>query len=302
MKWKGRRKSSNVDDRRGQSESRGIGGGLGKSLNPMLLSFLFKFLFSKKGLIVVAIVLGISYFTGTNPVSFIGNLLSGNSNQTENKNYKGSAKENELAAFSATILANTEDVWNQILPNYREPTLVLFTNAVSSACGSASSATGPFYCPGDEKLYIDLSFFQEMETKLNAPGDFAQAYVIAHEVGHHIQNLMGTTDKMQQLRGKVSQKEYNQFSVKLELQADFFAGVWAHHSEKMGQIMENGDLQEALDAAFAIGDDRLQKQATGSVVPDSFTHGTSAQRMRWFTKGFKTGDINQGDTFNTNSL
>tara|TARA_R110001592_G_scaffold67669_3_gene207474 strand:+ start:3677 stop:4585 length:909 start_codon:yes stop_codon:yes gene_type:complete len=302
MKWKGRRKSSNVDDRRGQGESRGIGGGLGKSLNPMLLSFLFKFLFSKKGLIVVAIVLGISYFTGTNPIHFIGNLLSGNSNQTANTNYKGDAKENELAAFSATILANTEDVWNQILPNYREPTLVLFTNAVSSACGSASSATGPFYCPGDEKLYIDLSFFKEMETKLNAPGDFAQAYVIAHEVGHHIQNLMGTTDKMQQLRGKVSQKEYNQFSVKLELQADFLAGVWAHHSEKMGHIMEKGDLQEALDAAFAIGDDRLQKQATGNVVPDSFTHGTSAQRMRWFTKGFKTGDINQGDTFNTNSL
>ena len=207
-----------------------------------------------------------------------------------------------MAAFSATVLADTEDIWNQLLQNYREPTLVLFTNSVTSACGGASSATGPFYCPGDEKLYIDLSFFEEMATRLNAPGDFAQAYVIAHEVGHHIQNLMGTTDKMQQLRNKVSKTEYNRYSVMLELQADFLAGVWAHHSQRMNQIMDKGDLEEALNAANAIGDDRLQKQSSGRVIPDSFTHGTSAQRMRWFKKGFETGDLRQGDTFNATTL
>ncbi|MDP5107079.1 MAG: neutral zinc metallopeptidase [Polaribacter sp.] len=295
MKWKSNRTSKNVDDRRGMSSGGSSGGGL----NPMLISLLLKLVTSKKGLMIIAIVLGVMYFTGTNPLQF---LTRSSSNQIQNTNYKGSAKENELAAFSNRVLTSTEDIWNQILPNYKEPTLVLFTNSVSSACGSASSATGPFYCPGDQKLYIDLSFFEEMATKLNAPGDFAQAYVIAHEVGHHIQNLMGTTDKMQQLRGKVSQKEYNQFSVKLELQADFLAGVWAYHAKKKDLILEEGDLEEALKAAFEIGDDRLQKKSSGSVVPDSFTHGTSAQRMRWFKKGFDTGDINQGDTFNTNSL
>src|SRR5690606_13538558 len=196
--------------------------------------------------------------------------------------YTPTAEEEELANFSATILANTEDVWNQLLDNYREPTLVLFTGSVASACGSASSATGPFYCPGDEKLYIDLSFFDDMERQLNAPGDFAQAYVIAHEVGHHIQKIMGITEKVQRLRGQVSETEYNQYSVRLELQADFLAGVWAHHSQQMARMMESGDLEEALNAANAIGDDRLQKQSKGRVVPDSFTHGTSEQRMRWF--------------------
>tara|TARA_R110001606_G_scaffold56018_6_gene135975 strand:- start:10933 stop:11820 length:888 start_codon:yes stop_codon:yes gene_type:complete len=295
MKWKSNRTSKNVDDRRGMSSGGSSGGGL----NPMLISLLLKLVTSKKGLMIIAIVFGVMYFTGTNPLQF---LTGSSGNQIQNTNYKGSAKENELAAFSNRVLTSTEDIWNQILPNYKEPTLVLFTNSVSSACGSASSATGPFYCPGDQKLYIDLSFFEEMATILNAPGDFAQAYVIAHEVGHHIQNLMGTTDKMQQLRGKVSQKEYNQFSVKLELQADFLAGVWAYHAKKKDLILEEGDLEEALKAAFEIGDDRLQKKSSGSVVPDSFTHGTSAQRMRWFKKGFDTGDINQGDTFNTNSL
>ncbi|WP_339883234.1 KPN_02809 family neutral zinc metallopeptidase [Polaribacter vadi] len=294
MKWRSNRKSSNVDDRRGMSSGRSGGG-----LSPMLIGLLLKLVTSKKGLIIVAVVLGLMYFTGFNPLQFIS---GGATNQIQNTNYKGSASENELAAFSNRVLISTEDVWNKIIPNYKEPTLVLFTNSVSSACGSASSATGPFYCPGDQKLYIDLSFFEEMATRLNAPGDFAQAYVIAHEVGHHIQKLMGTTDKMQQLRGQVSQKEYNSYSVKLELQADFLAGVWAHHAQNMDLILEKGDLQEALDAAFAIGDDRLQKQSSGTVVPDSFTHGTSAQRMRWFKKGFETGDINQGDTFNTNSL
>ncbi|TNF44740.1 MAG: flagellar biosynthesis protein FlgM, partial [Cytophagales bacterium] len=173
---------------------------------------------------------------------------------------------------------------------------------VSSACGNASAATGPFYCPADEKLYIDLSFFQEMETKLRAGGDFAYAYVIAHEVGHHIQKIMGITDEVHSLRGKVSQKEYNENSVRLELQADFLAGVWAHHSQRSSAMMEAGDLEEALNAANAIGDDRLQKQATGRVVPDSFTHGTSAQRMRWFKRGFETGDLSQGNTFQAKEL
>jgi predicted metalloprotease len=296
MKWKGRRKSSNVEDRRGQSSGRSSGGGL----NPMLIGVLLKLITSKKGLIIVGAVLAVMYFTGNNPLQF----FTGNTtNQIENNaTYKGTPKQNELADFSATILKDTEDIWNQLLPNYREPTLVLFTNSVTSACGAASSATGPFYCPADKKLYIDLSFFQEMETKLNAPGDFAQAYVIAHEVGHHIQNITGISGKIQRMRGKVSQTEYNKYSVMLELQADFLAGVWAHHSQKINKMMEKGDLEEALNAANAIGDDRLQKQSTGSVVPDSFTHGTSAQRMRWFKKGFDTGDINKGDTFNANSL
>ena len=299
MKWKGRRQSSNVEDRRGQS---GSGGG-GRGLNPLLLGSLFKILFSKTGLVLVGLFLLFSFITGNNPLSLLGNFFEGGGAPAETSSpYQGTAKENELALFSATILANTEDVWNGMIDNYREPTMVLFTRSVSSACGSASSATGPFYCPGDEKLYLDLSFFDDMERKLNAPGDFAQAYVIAHEVGHHIQNLMGITDKAQQLRGQMSKKEYNQYSVRIELQADFLAGVWAHHSQEMTQMMEAGDLQEALNAAQAIGDDRLQKQSSGRVVPDSFTHGTSEQRMRWFKKGFESGDLRLGDTFSANPL
>lgn len=269
----------------------------------MMIGSLIRLLFSKTGLIIVGIFLLFSFVTGNNPLSLLGQIFSGGSNATQTTvPYQGSAAENELADFSATILANTEDVWNQHLQNYREPTLVIFSGSVSSACGMASSATGPFYCPGDEKLYLDLSFFSDMENKLNAPGDFAQAYVIAHEVGHHIQKIMGITDKMQQLRGQLSEKEYNKMSVRLELQADFLAGVWAFHSQQMNHMMEEGDLEEALNAAFAIGDDRLQKQSSGRVVPDSFTHGTSEQRVRWFKKGFDTGDLEQGDTFNANPL
>ncbi|MHA7941922.1 KPN_02809 family neutral zinc metallopeptidase [Formosa sp. 3Alg 14/1] len=300
MKWQGRRQSSNVEDRRGQSGPRS-GGGFG-GISPMLLIPLVKMLFSKKGLIVVGIVVLFSVVTGYNPLNLFSNFLGGGPIQTESSNYQPTEKDEELAQFSTTILASTEDVWNQLLTNYREPTLVLFTGSVASACGAASSATGPFYCPGDEKLYLDLSFFDEMERKMNAPGDFAQAYVIAHEVGHHVQKIMGISDKMQQLRSQLSETEYNKFSVRLELQADYFAGVWAHHSQQMTHMMESGDLEEALNAANAIGDDRLQKQATGRVVPDSFTHGTSAQRMRWFKKGFESGDVSQGDTFNANPL
>ena len=300
MKWQGKRQSSNVDDRRGKS---GTGQGIGGFNNPALLTPLIKILFSKVGLFIVGAFLVISFIMGKNPLTLIGQFLSGGSTQTESSApYEGSAKDKELAAFSATILANTEDVWNKLLDNYREPTLVLFSGSVSSACGSASSATGPFYCPGDEKLYIDLGFFDEMESRLNAPGDFAQAYVIAHEVGHHIQNITGISDKMNRLRGQISEVEYNKYSVKVELQADFLAGVWAHHSQQMSKMMETGDLEEAMNAANAIGDDRLQKQSSGRVVPDSFTHGTSEQRMRWFKKRFTTGDLSQGDTFSATSL
>ncbi|WP_276391966.1 neutral zinc metallopeptidase [Eudoraea chungangensis] len=299
MKWQGRRKSSNVDDRRGMSGPGRSRGGI----NPLLLGPLIRLLFSKTGLIIVGIFLVFSFATGNNPLSLIGNLFFGSSGQAvSSAPYQGTEEENELADFSATILASTEDVWNQLLPDYRDPTLVLFTNSVASACGSASSATGPFYCPGDEKLYLDLSFFYEMEKQLNAPGDFAQAYVIAHEVGHHIQKITGISDKVQRLRGQLSKTEYNKYSVRLELQADFLAGVWAHHSQQMTQMMETGDLEEALNAANAIGDDRLQRQSSGRVVPDSFTHGTSEQRMRWFKKGFETGDLSQGDTFSANPL
>jgi hypothetical protein len=269
----------------------------------MLLAPLLKLLFSRTGLIVVGLVILFSFITGYNPLNLIGNFFLGTDTQTVNAQpYKGTEEENEQARFSATILASTEDVWKSILNNYREPTLVLYSGYVSSACGSASSATGPFYCPGDEKLYLDLSFFQDMENRMNAPGDFAQAYVIAHEVGHHIQKLTGTMDKVNSLRGKLSEKEFNEYSVRLELQADFLAGVWANHSQRMTKMMEPGDFQEALNAANAIGDDRLQRQSTGKVVPDAFTHGTSEQRMRWFKKGFDTGDISQGDTFSAKSL
>lgn len=186
--------------------------------------------------------------------------------------------------------------------DYPEPTLVLFRQAVQSACGSASSATGPFYCPGDRKVYIDLTFYDELRNRFGAPGDFAMAYVVAHEVGHHIQNLLGTSEKLDQMRGRVSETEYNRLSVRLELQADFLAGVWAHHAQKMKNILEEGDIEEALQAANAIGDDKLQKEAQGYVVPDAFTHGTSAQRVRWFKKGYESGDINQGDTFSAAEL
>ena len=297
MKWQGRKKSSNIDDRRGRKGSRGGG------INPLLLGPLIKILFSKTGLVIVGIVVLFSVVTGTNPLNFIGDFLGGGGQSFSTEStYQSSPEEDELAEFSAVILADTELIWNQLLEDYREPTLVLFTRSVSSACGNASSSTGPFYCPADEKLYIDLSFFEDMEKKLNAPGDFAQAYVIAHEVGHHIQNLMGITDEVQSLRGQISQTEYNQYSVRLELQADFLAGVWAHHSQKTSGMMEAGDLQEALSAANAIGDDRLQKRSGSDVVPDSFTHGTSAQRKSWFKKGFDTGDLRQGDTFNAKEL
>lgn len=276
MRWQGRRGSSNVEDRRGMSPKGIVGGGIGT--------------------VVIALVI---YLLGGDPTSVIQNAPEQSTNYTE------TAEDKELAQFVSVVLAETENIWHGIFKQqgsaYREPTLVLFSGRVESACGLAGAATGPFYCPGDEKLYIDLSFYNELQQRFKAPGDFAMAYVIAHEVGHHIQKLTGVTDKLDQLRSRVSAKEYNQYSVRLELQADFYAGVWAHYTQQQ-DLLEAGDLEEALNAASAVGDDRIQKQQQGTVSPESFTHGTSEQRKRWFQKGFTTGDISQGDTFATDVL
>ncbi len=282
MRWTGRRQSSNVEDRRGSGGGGMLKGGLGIG-----------------GILIVVVI---SLVMKKNPLEVLQQTGIGTGGTTTEERAPLTAEEEKMGQFVATVLADTEDVWHKLLSGYREPTLVLFTGQVASGCGNASSATGPFYCSADEKLYIDLSFYEELRSRFQAPGDFAQAYVIAHEVGHHVQHLMGTTDRVHNMRGQLSEAEYNKQSVRLELQADFFAGVWAHHAQKMQNILEAGDIEEALGAASAIGDDRLQKQATGEVVPDSFTHGTSAQRVRWFKKGFETGDINQGDTFNTDDL
>jgi hypothetical protein len=283
MKWQGRRQSGNVDDQRGRSGRRPLGGiGLGKG-----------------GLGILVIVLIISWLTGTNPLQF---LQQTNFDQYSVPDQPTSVPINdEMSQFVKVVFADTEDVWNELMDGYREPTLVLFTDYVESACGQANSAVGPFYCSRDERVYIDLSFYEELRNRFDAPGDFAQAYVIAHEVGHHVQHLLGITDRVHAMRDRVSEEEYNQLSVKLELQADFLAGVWAHHARNKGYL-EEGDIEEALTAASAIGDDRLQMQSRGYVTPDSFTHGTSEQRMRWFRKGFQSGDPSEGDTFNTENL
>jgi predicted metalloprotease len=286
MQWRGRRQSSNVDDQRGRSGGGGFGG-----------------LPIKGGIGVVVVIVIISLITGGNPLTLLQQIPIDNSpSVSQSTPYTASPEEEELSQFVKVVLADTEDVWNQLLSDYREPTLVLFSGSVQSGCGNADASTGPFYCSADEKLYIDLSFYEELKSRFDAPGDFAQAYVVAHEVGHHVQHLMGITDKVHAMRGQLSEEEYNKLSVKLELQADFLAGVWAYHANEMFNMIEAGDIEEAMNAASAIGDDRLQKQARGYVVPDSFTHGTSAQRQRWFNKGFQTGDINQGDTFNAESL
>lgn len=283
MRWEGRRKSSNVDDRRGRSGGGGFGG---------------KAIGGGFGLILIIIIA----LLGGDPGALLGN------NQITNQEpvpYESSAEEQELADFVSVVLADTEDIWTNIFKDYgydyKEPVLVLFTGSVESACGVAGSSTGPFYCPGDNKLYIDLSFYNELKEQFKAPGDFAMAYVVAHEVGHHVQTLLGVTDQLNEIRGKVSQTEYNKFSVKFELQADYLAGVWANHVQGLGYL-EKGDLEEALTAANAIGDDRIQKQGQGYVVPDSFTHGTSEQRMKWFNKGFQTGNLEEWDTFNAKDL
>lgn len=286
MKWIGRRESSNVDDRRGLSGGKIAAGG---------------------GVAGIVIYLLYTLLSGNNiDPSQIQQQLSEQSNQSSQLTPEEQKADDERASFVKVVLAETEDVWNKLFAEkgqqYSEPTLVLFRGVVESACGNASAASGPFYCPGDNKLYIDLSFYQDLQYKLNAPGDFPMAYVVAHEVGHHIQNLMGTAEKINRLRQQLSETDFNKYSVMMELQADFYAGVWAHHTQKMKNILDTDDIDEALNAASAIGDDRLQKQATGQVMPDAFTHGTSAQRMYWFKKGYETGDIKQGDTFSSPEL
>jgi predicted metalloprotease len=256
------------------------------------------------GIILLALV-GI-YF-GIDPMLILNMQEIGQtSSQESSTQYLPSAEEQQLAEFVSVVLADTEDTWQDIFAaaggTYREPTLVLFSGAVESACGFAQAAMGPFYCPADQKVYIDLSFYQDLKNTMHSPGDFAQAYVIAHEVGHHVQNLLGISDKMASARGQVSEREYNALSVKLELQADCLAGVWANHADRLRQVVEPGDIEEALNAAANIGDDRLQKQSRGYVTPDSFTHGSSAQRVHWFRRGFASGDMNSCDTFTAEVL
>jgi predicted metalloprotease len=280
MLWKGRRESTNVEDRRGiGGGGLAVGGGLGGIV-----------------LLVVALLFGVD------PRQLMEQQPAGDPSTGTQTSRQVNPQEDELARFSRVVLAETEDVWSDVFRQnnrqYRAPTLVLFTQRVDSACGRATAAVGPFYCPGDQKVYLDLTFFRELHSQFRAPGDFAQAYVIAHEIGHHVQHLLGTSDRVSAMQARAGQAQANQLSVRLELQADFYAGVWAHYAQKRG-IIEPGDFEEALRAASAIGDDRLQRESQGYVVPDSFTHGTSEQRARWFRRGLETGDIRQGDTFNT---
>ena len=275
MRWQGRRTSSNVEDRRRMSGGKlAVGGGIGT--------------------IVIAVII---YLLGGNPGEILNQFQGGDTGQT----VMTDAEEDEQAQFASVVLADCEDVWGKIFSesgdSYRKPVLVLYSSRVNSACGISGASAGPFYCPLDEKLYIDLNFLELLQKKLNAPGDFAKAYVIAHEVGHHVQKLLGISDQVQELRSRMSEQEYNDLSVRLELQADFLAGVWAHYAEKMFGILEQGDIEEAINAASAVGDDHIQMESQGYVVPDAFTHGTSDQRMRWFMTGMKTGQISACNTF-----
>ncbi len=277
MRWQGKEGSKNIEDRRGRNMKRGAAG---VGIGTVIIALLFMLM-------------------GEDPQQ----ILNGAQQQapTQQQTQTG-GQDDELAQFVSVVLKKTEDVWNKLFreqlgTRYREPNLVLFSGQVGSACGHASAATGPFYCPGDDKVYIDLSFYQELKHRFKAPGDFAMAYVVAHEVAHHVQNQLGVTAFVDKQRRILSKKEFNKMSVRLELQADFLAGVWVRHAQAMDNILEEGDLEEALNAAHAIGDDRIQKQSRGYVVPDSFTHGTSAQRIRWFKKGIQSGVIDDGDTF-----
>ncbi|WP_367328926.1 neutral zinc metallopeptidase [Lentimicrobium sp.] len=275
MRWTGRRGSSNVEDRRGMSGGKmALGGGLG-----------------------TIVIMLIVWLMGGDPGQMLGSLETG---QTA-RPVEASAEEDQMAQFVSVVLADTEEVWKMMFEQsgqtYREPKLVLFRDQVQSACGYASAASGPFYCSGDEKIYIDLSFCEVLKTRFGAQGDFAVAYVIAHEVGHHVQKLLGILEEVQAQRARLSQREANALTVKLELQADFLAGLWAHHADRMMDILETGDIEEALRAAAAVGDDNIQLKSQGRIVPDDFTHGTSEQRMSWFRKGWETGDLAQGDTF-----
>lgn len=276
MRWEGRRRSDNVQDRRSLSAGGMAGGGV--------------------GILILALVV---YFLGGDPQAVLDQ--SGALAPQSSDVASAPPEDDRLAQFVSVVLADTEDVWNKIFAErgerYVEPQLILFRGQTQSACGFASAASGPFYCPADQQVYIDLSFYDELSRRFGAPGDFAQAYVIAHEVGHHVQRLLGITEKVHSERGRLSEADYNDLSVRLELQADFLAGVWAHHAQRTKRILEAGDIDEALQAAASIGDDTIQRRSQGYVVPESFTHGTSAQRARWFRLGFETGDLSQGDTF-----
>jgi predicted metalloprotease len=284
MRWEDRRRSENVEDRRGMSPGgMVVGGGAG-----LLIIFLIATLF------------------GADPGQILDQMQRTQVEEGGGTPQPIDPAQEEKKQFVSVILADTEDVWGQVFQQmgktYEQPHLVLFSGAVESACGLASTAVGPFYCPMDRNVYIDLAFYNTLHDRFGAPGDFAQAYVIAHEVGHHVQNLLGISNQVQQMQSQGSREEANDLSVRLELQADFLAGVWAHHGQQMRSFLEAGDIEEALNAASAIGDDRLQQQTQGRVVPDSFTHGSSEQRVRWFRKGLETGDMSQGDTFATESL
>ncbi len=293
MKWDGNRQSDNVEDARAS----GGGGGGGMGLGGRSVGI---------GTIAIALVAG--WVFGINPLTVLG-LLSGGGSPASVQHQAPAGRppaDDTMARFVSTVLADTEDVWREQFKamgsNYREPKLVLFRGAVPTACGQGQSAMGPFYCPGDQKVYIDLGFYEVMRSKLGAPGDFAQAYVIAHEVGHHVQNLLGITEKVEAARGRGSEAQQNAISVRLELQADCFAGVWANHAQAARQILEQGDVEEAMNAATQIGDDTLQRKSQGQVVPESFTHGTSAQRVTWFKRGLQTGSLNQCNTFEARQL
>lgn len=280
MKWIGRKQSDNVEDRRSSGGGKAIIGG---------------------GIIGI-VILVIKLLSGNGDGGEILNqVLQEQMNKGTQSSQVVDPADDSLAAFVSVVLADNEDVWNTLFQQsgnvYQEPKMVLFRDMVESACGQAGKSVGPFYCPADNKVYIDLSFFQELKNKLGAPGDFACAYVIAHEVGHHVQNLLGTSDAVHRKQQQLSEKEANKLSVALELQADFYAGIWAHYNEKMKNVLDVGDIEEALGAANAVGDDRLQSRATGQVVPDAFTHGTSKQRMYWFKLGFTSGDVSKGNTF-----
>jgi hypothetical protein len=284
VRIEGERESDNVEDRRGMPGGpMVVTGGLGTL-----------------AIIIIALLLGIDPQQLFNPQPGAPGNFQGAPAPAP------AGAEDELKHFVSVVLADTEDVWQALFremgKSYRDPHLVLFTGEVASACGYSSAAVGPFYCPQDERVYLDLSFFRDLEQRFHAPGNFAQAYVIAHEIGHHVQKLMGISDKVDAMRRRMSREEFNQVSVRLELQADFFAGVWAHHAQQMRNILEPGDIEAALRAASAIGDDRLQREIQGYVVPDSFTHGTSEQRVRWFSRGYQTGDVAAGDTFNAAEL
>jgi predicted metalloprotease len=284
MLWQGRRESENVEDERGSGGGGGrivMGGGIGTVI-----------------LVVVYLLLG------GNPQALFESQQQAQVSQPGQTDSQG--PRDEASKFVAVVLADTEDAWREIFrqmgKQYEEPKLVLFTDQTRSGCGFASGASGPFYCPEDRRVYVDLGFYRLLQQRLGAGGDFAEAYVIAHEVGHHVQNLLGITDRVEAARSQMSQSEYNQLSVRLELQADFLAGVWARYADRVKHVVEAGDIEEAMRAASAVGDDRLQRSSRGYVVPDSFTHGTSEQRVRWFRRGYDTGDIRQGDTFNARDL